>query len=113
MSRKLLFTQTGDERPKCVGRTGPLGEVPWARCPAGLKAASAEYGLSSEQQRAVESADRWWLVECESAEAGRALIAAGSNVAPWIRGVPRVGIPEGSVLASGGKATRSNRRDGE
>lgn len=102
MSRVLLFVQTGDARPMCVGRVGPLGEIPWTRCPAGLKAESAEYGLSLAQQHEVESADRWWLVECENADAGRAVIAmhlsSGSPVIQWTGR-----LPEGRILSSGGR----------
>lgn len=98
----MLFVQTGDARPKCEGRLGPLGEIPWQRCPAALKAALGECGLSSEQQLAVESADRWWLVECKNAEAGRGTIYIALNPPP-VGSAFTTTFPVGRILAQGGR----------
>mgnify|MGYP001267518018 CR=1 FL=1 len=64
MSRVLLFVQTGDEQPKCMrawdGDPDMIGAHPWHD----WRAAWIEWLLQH----------RWWLVECENAEAGRLLI---------------------------------------
>lgn len=105
MSRVLLFVQHGDARPKCVGRTGPLGQIPWTRCPVWLKASRAEYGLSAMQQHEVEAADRWWLVAAANAEDGRFVIECDREAG----GVLRDHFASdgkriyGRVLASGGR----------
>lgn len=93
MSRVLLMVQTGDERPKCAGIVGPLGAVPWQRRPAALATALGEYGVTSEQQHEVESADRWWLVEASCADDARMTIACPAG--EW-----------GRILASGGRGAR-------
>lgn len=105
MSRVMLFVQTGEARPKCVGRVGPLGEVPWTLCPAGVKASQAEHGLSHNQQHAIDSADRWWLVECENAEDGRFVIECDREVGGVLRDHYASDGERiyGRVLASGGK----------
>ena len=45
------------------------------------------------------AARRWWLVECDSADAGRAIIAR-AEVGMWHGGIVR----EGRILDSGGTA---------
>lgn len=101
--RTLLFVQNGEGRPKAWNPGREYVEHPpriqmhadaWrlanptpARCGARLCA--------------VIRADRWWLVECENAEAGRATIAHE----PFGAAVHRVGCAckNGRILASGGK----------
>ena len=76
--RTLLFVQTGDGRPKCVRS--------WAVEPA------SEVVFDRVRHY------RWWLVECENAEAGRELILLNVS-GPWTHAV---NVP-GRILASGGK----------
>ena len=72
---KVLLFVDGPKGPKFAGYCGPLGEIPWQRRPVALKSVLGELGITSAQQREVESGRRWWLVECENAEAGRHVIA--------------------------------------
>jgi hypothetical protein len=97
VSRVLLFVQSGDGRPKFEGLLGPLGRVPWQRRPAALKTALGEYGISTGQQHAIEAADRWWLVECANADAGRDVIAV--STLPDEKRWP----VNGHILAQGGR----------
>lgn len=106
--RTLLFVQTGDARPK-VG-----GEYTYR--------AAQRYAGDSEMWMRVTAlgkwmADRWWLVECEDADAGRAIIThdallhtsigkAVEAVGPVVksRDPNRVSEPvQGRILASGGR----------
>lgn len=90
----LLFVQTGDGRPKCVS--------------VGRKASTAALCFQRDEFRNAQTSGpkdfvpRWWLVECENAEAGRTLIemheTRHSPVIQWT-GRP----PAGRILASGGK----------
>lgn len=102
--RVLLFVEgAGDKRPKCVHPNVPEyirrrnGErIRSARSiqPASLSdfVLRMSWGLWAVE---VRNADRWWLVECENAAAGRFMIAPSSKC-PWP-------LPEGRILASGGR----------
>lgn len=94
--KTLLFTQTGDARPKCLGSVaigGPRGEKY-------IDSGDSCY-LSDYQSFLLGTADRWWLVECENAEAGRIVIA---DVAARDAGEYVMGITPGRILARGGRA---------
>lgn len=98
MSRVLLFTLTGSERPKMAMSYGKPKQ--FERIPEAMR----QYGI--EQQALALKADRWWLVECESADAGRAAIAGLA----WdfkkrqpANGDGQEIVIAGRVLASGGK----------
>ena len=82
----LLFVQTGDARPKCVA---------WDL--SGRASCVEFFSGFRRWERVRERPHRWWLVECESAEAGRRLIEAddGERFA--------MGSRYGRILASGGK----------
>ena len=103
MSRVLLFTQTGDARPKCVRAFAPGNEYQRnpARFASHLETFSHIKPMPYRDLRLAYDADRWWLVECANAEAGRGVIA-------WTRtGGPDPIInepcPFGRILASGGR----------
>ena len=97
--RVLLFVQTGDGRPKRF-----KDFTPWQRDdPKWL-------GVAKDYADGV-ACDRWWLVECENAEAGRTLIALTelAQAARRYAGAKRTDpvmfsgqVPAGRVLASGG-----------
>lgn len=96
----LLFVQTGDERPKCVGsgswlaRTGPFME-----CVQAIR--DGRDVLQSQQEWRAANADRWWLVECENADAGRLIIACSRGECDSPEGC--VCKNYGRILASGGR----------
>lgn len=108
----LLFCQTGDARPKCVGRScGPLGY--WARRPVGkdLREDPAamvfvpgvgNYGGTNHMRVEKHRADRWWLVECKNAEHGREVIACTEQTCEH-QHYGQCVDDEGRILASGGK----------
>ena len=80
----LLFTQTGDARPKCVKQFG----------------ADRARGLQYLGHLVRPESGRWlyWLVECENAEDGRAIIIQervfdGTGIRSTL----------GRILASGGR----------
>lgn len=82
----LLFVSSGDARPKV----------------AYSNQASLRY-MATCSQRTLNAVyaplkSRWWLVECENAEAGRAII---HDSAKWERGTSECAI--GRILASGGR----------
>lgn len=85
--KTLLFVQTGDGRPKCVPtmryERERLFSVP------GWTPAHSDIGGDH---------DRWWLVECENADAGRRVIASGV----W-RMRDGAEAYEGRILAQGAK----------
>lgn len=88
--RKHLFVQTGDSQPKCMKRSaGWAYEGDWL---------NTVPPLAEHIRDRLLVTDRWWLVECDSADAGREVIRyhheAGAVSAP---------MPKGSILASGGK----------
>ena len=62
----FLFVQTGDARPKVLKRAtkGYVKAAILDRCEAGR-----------ESWRTHNQIDRWWLVECDSPEDGRLLLA--------------------------------------
>lgn len=100
MSRILLFVQTGDTRPTCVRirkRVVFLVVV--------LPAASATRDLLLGPWTSAR--DRWWLVECENAEAGRSLIAESlwnhdTHDNHWVaRCLQTTALAHGRVVASG------------
>jgi hypothetical protein len=80
-ARVLLFVQRPDDaRPKCAGGTSvdPYGPLSFHGGPL-TKLAGGRWG-SSVQAIAQRRAARWWLVECENADAGRAIISRGSLI---------------------------------
>lgn len=84
----LLFVQSGDARPKV----------------AYSNQASLRY-MATCSQRTLNAVyaplkSRWWLVECENAEAGRTIIA---NHAAVVRGDGVSLLRGGRILASGGR----------
>ena len=94
--RVLLFTQSGSERPK-VARYSPsvCAHRPTAAAPESCGCCRGT-GYAVEPWASLKSTDRWFLVECENADAGRRLIAAFK--------VHRGRILHASrILASGGK----------
>ena len=92
--RVLLFVQNeGDKRPKVAARwrntvvERAVNNIEWAR-------ANDLTGVAvTGPLRAVAAADRWWLIECENAEAGRKAIKQSGFM----------DYSHGRVLASGGK----------
>jgi len=90
VTRVLLFADFG-EGPNCYGepRQDRGVNTPWA--------------LMNDRQRAAQQdARRWWLVECESAAAGRKVIRWSSYAA-----IPtRFGKPLGRILDSGTNEAR-------
>lgn len=77
MSRVLLFTQQGSERPKAA-----IAPAEWAEHPKRVAAHMAAWRgrdpsrvppFRTSLQR-VLCANRWWLCECENADAGREII---------------------------------------
>jgi len=83
VSRVLLFVQTGDGRPKCFSSHGVNRSL-----------YTDGWRLSESALTAQGAADRWWLVECENAEAGREVIASGFG---WLRTAPAREGPRGPV----------------
>jgi hypothetical protein len=90
MSRVLLFVQSGDARPK-MSRSWRSGSV---ECPDGDEIRCA-LAIRSD-------IDRWWLVECENANAGRATIADAAL--GYGADHPMRSGHEGRILASGGRS---------
>ena len=105
--KTLLFVQSGDARPK----------VAHANCPDSITrrsgqrvrdACATRHYLSSAVLRVTwgrwaalaRDADRWWLVECTHADAGRLVIWA-DNIRRRDGAVH--GTPQGRILASGGR----------
>ena len=97
--RTLLFVQTGDARPKWAGNVnGPLPH--WCKHDLSEDAAALVFVPGAGNYKATSAvhlrkarADRWWLVECETAYHGRKVIEAAA------RGEQTVG----RILASGGR----------
>lgn len=77
MSRVLLFTQAGSERPKCI----------------------RSYREEPLFNDALDHDGPWWLVECENADAGREIIEATALA----ECASALGWRGGRILASGGK----------
>lgn len=135
--RVLLMTQTGSERPKVTH------SPPDYYGPTELRFWLSEFVILMQGERAIwwkkyqkaaKDADRWWLVECANADAGRAIIAShdGSLACPACAGSgyggydsegdpidpceaccgeAMVAAPAGRILASGGaKGTLASRR---
>lgn len=107
----LLFVQRGDARPKCE-----------YTLPRSLAWESLAEAIGDADQTAdpptvasiAASADRWLLVECKNAEAGRTLIYLRETISAAHRYMgsknPEQGtaavcgsVPTGRILASGGK----------
>ena len=100
--RVLLFVQNeGDKRPRRL--RCKVSRRRWsAGCFTGSSASGVPFHgfyVHKASRGAVARADRWWLVECENAEAGRALIALAEFDSP-----ENVAAPKGRILASGGRA---------
>ena len=91
--RTLLFVQTGDARPKCVKSFG------WISGDGSAGPRALQY-LHSIRFGADGQPDSGWLVACENAEAGRAIIAEGASGEVTIR--LGSGLARGRIIASGG-----------
>lgn len=112
--RTLLFVQTGDARPKCCGPTTKAPEYARGnRYSLAFGRFDTMYG-THRQHAAQVAADRWWLVECANADAGRELVAVfesqprSSFMSNEHRGgavvcASRPGAASGRILASGGQ----------
>ena len=87
MSRVLLFVQNVWPlgRPKCVHRFPPVFRY--------IKGGWEEWAVEYSKTKGV---DRWWLVECENAEAGRHIIAARQSGT-------KLHEHDGRILISGGR----------
>ena len=127
--KMLLFVQTGDARPKCAGgavhftragyRTGYNCKIASDPVMSALGDSKTAWGwwTTPGPWNALLDSDRWWLVECEDADAGRAIIThdallhtsigkAVEAVGPVVksRDPNRVSEPvQGRILASGGR----------
>ena len=106
--RVLLFTQSGSERPKCVPTPRWMREGHDAQHVCEM-AESMPTATAPPWMRALSRADRWWLVECENADAGRRVIewhrrGSGACDAGGFCACTGAGKNEcGAILASGGK----------
>ena|SRR5689334_7387027 len=114
MSHVHLFVQVGDGRPKYVGRAYPRSLDHRGRTRSLVhRTEGALWWAAPWVAGEARSADRWWLVECENAEAGRVAIADAvyrptealikSEAWAWIRRLPLLASCTGRILASGGK----------
>ena len=103
--RSMLFVQTGDARPKSIREGG------------GPCLINGKPFVGLAQQQAMNSSDRWWLVECDNAEHGRSIIESEGRLMRC-RECGRVGEGDGQmfefcaekeieeygrIIASGGK----------
>jgi hypothetical protein len=102
MSRVLLFVQTSDGRPKCEYRMPAW--MPWEPLAFSIPRGSGQLpsAVAALACTAARRADRWWLVECENAEAGRALIADAAL--GYDSEHPMRSGHAGRILASGGRS---------
>lgn len=103
--RVRLFVQDGESLPKCVGsettRHSEHSEIVWVNNPPPLRSRRAVL-LSEEALVARDEADRWWLVECANAKAGRGTILALQ--AAKVGEAFTCDFQLGHILASGGRA---------
>jgi len=96
MSRVLLFVQNGNARPKRIATLTRARAIFYRDVGQEPDADESLLMLTGIQSAIQQAADRWWLVECENAQAGRVIIEhAGKPVLPH----PLAG----RILASGGK----------
>jgi len=100
MSRVLLFVQTGDARPKCAPTPRLLTDRDAQHVREMFE--SKPTAKSPTWMRVLGAADRWWLVECANADAGRRLLHAIQIGAATATDEPAI-QPAGRILASGGK----------
>jgi hypothetical protein len=104
MSRVFLFVADKGGRPK-VARYSPRVCDHWpSRLGQATCGSCHGTGYSVEPWVSSPNTDRWWLVECENAEAGRKSIAMFvdfNSHLPWK--LPRQFGP-GRILASGGRS---------
>ena len=87
----LLFTQTGDARPKCVKSFGDRRH----NAENYFSAIAPRFGCEGQPERG-------WLVECPNAEAGRRMIAM--HEATGLLAVGDAGRVTCRILAQGGRA---------
>ena len=106
--RVLLFCQTGDGRPKYIGPAyGPDDthhRATIVRIDEAVGRGMGHNNLWATERvlSALRAADRWWLVECENAEAGRAYLLA--TVPGDLGQTIGYSLPSGvRILAQGGK----------
>lgn len=109
MSRILLFVQTGDTRATCAWWSND-GERPPVTPSGQLYALRFKLGSAADAVACGQHpADRWWLVECENAEAGRSLIAESlwDHDTPdnhWVaRCLQTTALAHGRIVASGSR----------
>jgi hypothetical protein len=93
MSRVLLFVQTGSKRPKSRMAIREYWHHP-ERFAKHIEAWRGHSGRPSDMFEAM-AADRWWLVECESADDGRIIILQERVLPPSLKSTL------GRILASG------------
>ena len=92
--RVMLFTQTGDSRPKCVKSFG------WISGDGSASPRALQY-LHSIRFGTEGQPDAGWLVACENPEAGRGVIAWARTGGP--DPIINEPCPFGRILASGGR----------
>lgn len=86
--RTLLFVQDGERKPVVVREKL-------------LRYANGAVMWGPRMTFAKERADRWWLIECDNAEAGRwTLLKLGKARGPLFP----TSFREGRIIASGGKS---------
>lgn len=101
----LLFVQTGDARPKALTTPNEYSRRP--QCLAGQlrawsgKSVQTVHATNGGAFAQAFAADRWWLVECENAKAGRHCISGGCE--PY-RCHRADGPMSCRILASGGRS---------
>ena len=112
----LLFVEERG-RVKFAGLCYPWRFDPVGRCRSVIILPSADcggYSAASWSAHRMCEASRWWVVECENADQGRVLLLneewqasglvhVGGNKLGRIEQHPNVKLPEGRILASGGK----------
>lgn len=89
----MLFVQVGATSPIAVNAAVYSSAKPGMVEVAG-------HWLTAKAVRVAEAAAAWWLVDCESADAGRVVIAedCGSS---WVTVRFGAGLTRGRVIASG------------
>ncbi len=109
MSRVLLFVQTGDGRPKCLRAPTEYWDHP-NRVEAQVAIWRAAVNPTNEPSATVKrliAADRWWLVECPSADVGRVAISyyeVSKGAGPLPREFQSMsGNERAVILAQGGR----------
>lgn len=105
----MLFTQRGDERPKCVARYVTARYADRFAEAVRVAVRHIDNIDASKPIIAAALADHWWLIEAENAEDGRKVIAhndgrACPEFSARFKECP-VTCEAGRILASGGRTT--------